>query len=102
MNIKELAKQLDIQLRNEQFKYAEAIEWLLTWDITQQRLGRSTLLALGFISLAINNKGKVIYLFDHAESPHSKHITQACIKDLIKNIPNYTFTITNNSIICCD
>jgi hypothetical protein len=57
---------IESRIQKNQLPHWETIQWLLNPE--SKGTGRSTLLALGFVSAADQHLGKVVHLWDHHSS----------------------------------
>ena len=92
MSIQKVAEMCGFKLRPEQKERAKVVEWLLRIETpeTPEERGRTTLLALGFIDLAVTRPDTEIHIFDHLStfSPGpSRQIAMVALISLIRDMP---------------
>jgi len=68
------------KLQNEHYN---SIKWLLDGN-NGRRIGKSSLMALVFIEIALKNRGQWIEVYDHFPTFMAKNLMIQKIKDLIK------------------
>lgn len=67
-------------------------------EVKKRNTGRSTALALEYISKAMQNKNNWIVIKDHHDSKFTNHLLKLKIKDFIKKLELTNFRFENNKI----
>jgi len=85
-NIKTLEKLLDVNLNYTQEGAWLVIRWLLDDSLETVEAGRTTLMALAFISMAISHPNQPVHIFDHHWQP--RHYGYRVMEQVIKGLLN--------------
>ena len=83
---------MNIKLSKKQEKYAEAFEWMLN-DYDYRQEGRSYLMAVCFIKMALDNPNHWIRVFDHWPPITGRNNLMSLVDSIVSqnNFPHKTY-----------